>query len=47
MKEIEVGENSYFYFILILKMDLDLLCLSAYYNVFQLIFNYDEKRERI
>ena len=33
MNEIEVGENSYFYFILILKMDLDLLWLSAYYNV--------------
>ena len=47
MNEIEVGENSYFYFIVILKMDLDLLCLSAYYIVSQLIFNYDEKRERI
>ena len=39
MNEIEVGENSYFYFIIILKMDLDLLWLSAYYNVSQLIFN--------
>ena len=39
MNEIEVGENSYFYFILILKMDLDLLWLSTYYNVSQLIFN--------